>query len=135
MTQTPINWNELVADVATEVRGGSDIETAIAEVAGDYDANPTVLRARFEKAFPEGVPAITSAKDAVEAKIVETCARYRTTREGCVGPIRTTTGRTVTCIGRYGNQIVAVDMGTGAVRMLGFGTITGAAMRMAGLAA
>jgi hypothetical protein len=135
MTANSINRNELTAEVADEVRNGADLDAAIAEIAADYGASATVLRVRFDKAYPAGVPKAVDNLAKIEGVIAETCARYGVTTEGVVRPVRTTTGRTVACIGRDRRGVIAVDLSSGAIRILSLNSITHAALRYAGVAA
>ncbi len=68
MTQTAINWAELVQDVTDEVRKGVSLDDALVDVSRDYDASIAVLRARFEKAHPNGVMAAPPSEDEMLAR-------------------------------------------------------------------
>jgi len=131
MTQTPINWNDLLLDVTMDVRNGKDLDQSITEVARDYDANPIVLRARFDKAYPNGVMAPVDMAAKVEETIQNTCERYGVPRSAVLGKVRTTVGRTVYVVCHTSNRYVVVDAATAEVRLLGFGCITTAAAKLA----
>ena len=68
MTQTAINWNELVAETTALVRKGASLTAAINEIASDWDANPAVLAVRFNKAWPDGVPGALPSPEEMEAR-------------------------------------------------------------------
>ena len=52
-----VNINELIAEIADEVRSGADLDTVVAEIAKDAGVSVTVLAARVAKAYPSGITA------------------------------------------------------------------------------
>lgn len=108
---------------------------ALTEIATDYGIKPEVLRSRFERAFPNGVPAPVDVKAKIEESIVATCARYGVPRSAAIGPITTKHNRRVTVICHTRSRYIVVDMTTGEVRELGFNLIGAASLRYAKVAA
>lgn len=129
----PVNWNELVADVAEEVRKGTALDIAIEVVAGDYGARADVLQVRVSKAYPEGIPAGVDTAAQVERSIAETCKRYGVDRSFARGPLTTIRNRKVTVICNDGRCYIAVDMETGEVRAVPYSHISEASLKYAGM--
>jgi hypothetical protein len=77
MQKPPIDYGELVFDLANELRKGRSWYDAVVEICEDTGANEEVLNARFKKSYPNGL-AITEEPHQVKlARIIrETCHEY-----------------------------------------------------------
>lgn len=122
------NIQSAIADLKSE-------PDALAEIAAEYGIKPEVLAARFARAYPNGVPAEIDMAAKVEDEIVRQCARYSTTREGVIGPVKAVNGRRVYCIGRHDREVIAVCADTAKTWRMGVGNFTDAQMRYQGIVA
>lgn len=105
----------LIAELADELRAGGELEALIAEFAADYGIRADVIRSRFERAFPNGVPAAVDMAAKVDEAIERACRRYGVPRSATkTGP--TDRGERVTVICKTGGvRVIGVDHATARV--------------------
>lgn len=126
-----IDYSDLVLDVAAEIRGGMPSHIAISEVAEDMGASIEILAARFNRAYPDGVPAEIDMGAKVEEQVQRQCIRYNVPRSATVGPIFTKSNKRVIVICRIGKSVIAVDTKTASVWKIGGGAFSSAAIKLA----
>jgi hypothetical protein len=100
MQKPPIDYGELVFDLANELRKGRKWYEAIVEICEDTGANEEVLNARFKKSYPNGVIAEKETHaQKLERYIKYTCSRYGVD-VSAVMPMLMRDGSRITIIGR-----------------------------------
>jgi hypothetical protein len=74
---TAVNINELIAEVAEEVRSGADLNTVVNEIATEAGVSVSVLAARVAKAYPAGITApLPSEEEQVKRREQERRAEW-----------------------------------------------------------
>jgi hypothetical protein len=103
-----IDFNEIIADLAAEARKGADMDAAMIDAAEFYGAKLEVVKARFARAFPEGVPAEKPRADKLAEAVADACKRYGIPADACI-PMVLANGQKVTVICRIAtSKIIAV---------------------------
>lgn len=120
----------IVLELADELRNGGSLENLVAEFAADYGVRADVLRARFDRAYPNGVPARVDMAAKVEEAVTNACRRYGVPRDATLtGP--NSRGEVCTLICRVGRgvRMIAVDHATARVWEMDGRSFNGAAAR------
>lgn len=65
-----MDYPALIKEVADAIRSGTTQADALASIAAEWEAPLPVLTARFERAYPDGVPAAPPSKEENERRRV-----------------------------------------------------------------
>lgn len=105
---------------------------ALDEIAADYGIKPEVLRARFERAYPNGAPTQINLQTKIDEAVAAACTKYGVPAHSA-SVLMTKDGRKVTVIcGSYdGRGVVCVSHDTAATLVFGHGAFSVQSVRLA----